>query len=121
MKQQYKFEKLEVWNLSLELGDLVYEIDKHLPSSEIYNLSSQIKRASTSISLNIAEGSTNTTNKEFSNFLRIASRSYLEVYACYIIIKRRKYLKENNPICDKFETLGVKLFAKIQALIKAIK
>jgi four helix bundle protein len=90
MKHQYKFEKLEVWNLSLELGDLVYEIDKCLPPSEINNLSSQIKRASTSVSLNIAEGSTNASNAEFAKFLRIASRSYLEVYACYIIIKRRK-------------------------------
>ena len=92
MVQEYKFEKLEVWQLSLELSDFVYEIASFLPSDELYNLSSQIKRAGTSVSLNIAEGSTNSSSAEFARFLRIAIRSYIEVYACYIIIKRRKYL-----------------------------
>ena len=120
MGQEYKFEKLEVWQLSLELSDYVYEIGKFLPPSEMYNLSSQIRRAGTSVSLNIAEGSTNASSAEFARFLRIAIRSYIEVYACYLIIKRREYLKPEDPICEKFEELGAKLFAKLQALIKSI-
>lgn len=110
MAQKYK----------LEIGDLIYEIDKRLPPTEMYNLSSQIKRAATSISLNIAEGSTNSSSKEFVKYLRIAVRSYLEVYACYILIKRRKYIEENDDLCLRIEGLGSKLFAKLQALIKAI-
>lgn len=121
MQQEYKFEKLEVWQLSLELSDLVYEIDRKLPSSEQFNLSSQIRRAVTSVSLNIAEGSTNVSSIEFAKFLRIAIRSYIEVYACYVLIKRRNYLEAKDPVCPKFEELGMKLFAKLQALLKSIK
>ncbi len=54
----YKFEKLEVWRLALEYVDLIYAIAEQLPQSEVYNLRSQITRAATSITLNIAEGST---------------------------------------------------------------
>ena len=50
----YKFEKLEVWRLALEYLNLVYGIAEKLPPIEEYNLKSQIVRAATSISLNIA-------------------------------------------------------------------
>ena len=120
MKQEYKFEKLEVWQLSIELFDLVYEIEKYLPKSEQYNLSSQFRRSATSISLNIAEGSTTATNAEFKRYLTIALHSYIETYACYLLIVRRKYLDQHQSECVKFEEIGVKLFAKIQAFIKAL-
>lgn len=54
----FKFEQLEVWELTLEYIDTIYEIAEQLPRSEEYNLKSQIKRAVTSVALNIAEGST---------------------------------------------------------------
>jgi four helix bundle protein len=120
MGQQYKFEKLEVWQLATELFDLVYEIDKHLPASEKFNLSDQIRRASVSVSLNIAEGSTTASNAEFIRFLRIAVRSYIEVYGCYLLILKRNYIQKDNPVCPKLEELGAKLFAKLQALIKSL-
>jgi four helix bundle protein len=60
----YKFEQLEVWQLSLEYIDLIYQLSEKLPRSEEYNLKSQIIRAATSISLNIAEGSTGQTDAE---------------------------------------------------------
>ena len=53
----YKFEQLDVWKLSLDYIDLVYELAEQLPRHEDYNLKSQITRAATSIALNIAEGS----------------------------------------------------------------
>jgi len=120
MGQQYKFEKLEVWQLAGELFDLVYEIDKSLPKSEQFNLSNQIRRASTSISLNIAEGSTTASNAEFTRFLKIAIRSYVEVYGCYLLMVRRQYISRENSICIKFEEIGAKLFAKLQALVKSL-
>jgi four helix bundle protein len=54
----FKFEQLEVWSLALDYIDLMYEIAGCLPRSEEFNLKSQITRAATSVSLNIAEGST---------------------------------------------------------------
>lgn len=120
MKQQYKFENLEVWQFAGDLLDLVYEIDKHLPKSEQFNLSVQMRRASVSISLNIAEGSTSASNAEFIRFLKIAIRSYIEVYGCYLLIIRRKYIGREDQVCVKFEETGAKLFAKLQALVKSL-
>lgn len=51
----YKFEQLTVWNLALELSDYIYQIANSLPEVEKFNLNSQICRASTSMSLSIAE------------------------------------------------------------------
>ena len=65
----FKFEQLEVWQLALEYLDLVYQIAGQLPRSEEYNLKSQIVRAATSITLNIAEGSTSQTDAEQGRFL----------------------------------------------------
>ncbi len=121
MKQQYKFEKLQVWQLSLVLSDLVYEIDKFLPKSEVFNLSSQMRRAATSVSLNIAEGSTSASNPEFKRYLGIALRSYIEVYACYLLSVRRGYVNQELLLSISFEETGAELFAKIQGLIKSLK
>lgn len=60
----YKFEKLEVWKLAMKFNSLCYNIAEELPDSEKYNLSSQLRRTSTSIALNIAEGSTGQSNAE---------------------------------------------------------
>ena len=78
----YKFEQLEVWKLSLEYTDLIYELAGKLPKSEEYNLKSQIVRAATSISLNIAEGSTGQSDAEQARFLGMAIRSLIEIVAC---------------------------------------
>jgi len=54
----FKFEKLEVWQLAIDLINKVYNLIEDMPASEKFNLSYQLRRAVTSISLNIAEGST---------------------------------------------------------------
>jgi hypothetical protein len=56
--EKYKFQKLQVYQLALEYADAVHGMSERLPQKERFNLSSQIERASTSIVLNIAEGST---------------------------------------------------------------
>jgi four helix bundle protein len=84
----YKFEKLEVYKLALDYIDLRYDAADKLPPSERYNLISQIKRAATSIALNIAEGSTGQSDPEQGRFLSMAIRSLLETVACQHIIRR---------------------------------
>jgi len=92
----YKFEKLEVWQLSIEYSDMIYEISTKLPEIERFNLTSQIIRATTSISLNIAEGSTGQTDPEQNRFLGIALRSLIETVACMKLIQHRKYISIEN-------------------------
>ena len=88
----FKFETLQIWNKSLDLSILVQEIASSFPHYEIYNLSSQIRRAADSVVLNIAEGSTGQSNPEFTRFLRYALRSAVEVVACLFIAKKKAYI-----------------------------
>jgi four helix bundle protein len=115
----FKFEKLEVWQLSLEYSDLIYAIAKALPSSEDFNLKSQITRAATSISLNIAEGSTSQTDPEQARFLGMALRSLVETIACLHLINRRNYLKDNGPLQEAYK-FSQTLFAKLQTMRKSL-
>jgi four helix bundle protein len=52
----YNFEKLDIWKISMELAVRVYKITEEFPSSEKYGIINQLRRASSSISANIAEG-----------------------------------------------------------------
>jgi four helix bundle protein len=86
-----KFEDLRVWQDAVELSGLINELTKTFPKDEIFVLTAQIKRATDSISLNIAEGSTGQSNAEFKRFLGIAIRSGIEVVGCLHLAKRRPY------------------------------
>lgn len=89
----FKFEKLEVWQLSLQYIEIIYNIAQKLPPDEKFNLNSQIRRAATSISLNIAEGSTGQSDAEQNRFLGLSLRSLIETVACLRIIEQRKLLQ----------------------------
>jgi four helix bundle protein len=115
----FKFEKLEVWQLSLEYVDLIYEVADLLPGKEEYNLKPQMRRSVTSISLNIAEGSTSQTDLEFARFVGIAIRSCIEVIGCLHLAKRRGYI--DKKVFDRAYEFGEKMFAKLQALRKKLK
>ncbi|MCC5905948.1 MAG: four helix bundle protein [Balneolaceae bacterium] len=111
---KYKFEDLKVWQLSLDLGDCVYELSEDLPEIERFNLKSQIIRAITSVSLNIAEGSTSQSDAQQSKFIGYAIRSLIEVIACIRIIERRNYLHDSQ-VKNKTEVFCHNLFIKLQA------
>jgi four helix bundle protein len=114
----FKFESLRIWHLSLEFADDVDLLAQTFPKHEMYSLSSQIRRAANSVSLNIVEDSTGLTNAEFKRFLVIANRSALEVVGCLYLAKRRTYISDEkfNELYSKIETL-VKM---IQALINSL-
>ena len=110
----YKFERLEVWRMAVEYTDMIYALAEQLPRSEEYNLRSQIVRASTSIALNIAEGSTSQSDAEQARFLGLAIRSLVETVACQHIVSRRRYLEDPEPLRKAYR-FSEKLFAKLQA------
>ena len=116
---EYKFQSLVVYQLSLDYLDQVYEILELLPNNERYNLCSQIARAATSITLNIAEGSTGQSNKEQARFLGIAIRSYIETVACLDLIERRGYLPIND--LGRIRRSRRTLFYKITKFQKGLK
>ena len=115
----YKFEQLDVWKLSLEYIDTIYDLAEKLPKSEEYNLKSQIIRAATSISLNIAEGSTGQSDAEQARFLGMAIRSLIETVACQHIIRRRGYLQE-EILLEKAYEASQSLARKLQTFRKSL-
>lgn len=115
----YKFEQLEVWKLSLDYIDLVYEVAQKLPRTEDYNLKSQVTRAATSVALNIAEGSQGQSNAEQARFLGMAIRSLIETVACQQIIQRRGYLQDEALLRKMYD--GSQLLAKkLQSFRKSL-
>jgi four helix bundle protein len=116
---EYKFQKLDVYRLGLEFVDSIYSLAKKLPASERFNLRSQIERASTSIVLNVAEGSTGQSDMEQGRFLGMALRSYLETVACIDLIEQRNYL--TREATTSIREQGHRLFVKLQAFRKALK
>ena len=115
----YKFEKLEVWRLSLDYIDAIYMIADQLPRKEDFNLKSQIRRAATSVALNIAEGSTGQTDAEQARFLGMAIRSLIETVACQHLIRRRKYLSNTAPLTEAYHQSEI-LVKKLQAMRKTL-
>lgn len=108
----FKFESLRVWHQPVQLTDDIEQLAQTFPGHEMYSLTSQIRRAANSVSLNIVEGSTSLINAEFKRFLLIANRSALEVVGCLYLAKRRTYLSD-----EKFDSL----YKKIETLIKMIQ
>ena len=90
----YGFEKLIVWQKSIELAKIIYSITSKFPRNETYGLSSQIQRAVVSISSNIAEGYVKYSPKEQIKFSEIAYGSLMEVLNQTIIAKELDYISE---------------------------
>ena len=92
----FRFENLKVFTNAAELSNKIDMIVEKFPKKEIYSLSSQVKRASDSVVLNIAEGSTGQSKPEFKRFPGIALRSAIEVVACLYLAFTRKYIDETE-------------------------
>lgn len=108
----FKFEKLEVWNKAIDLSFNVHELTRSFPREELYILTSQMKRAADSVSLNIAEGSTGQTNAEFSQFIGYALRSAVELVTCLYIGNRRKIINSEDH---------KKLYSEIESIVKMLQ
>ena len=91
----FNFERLQVYQKSLEFQDIAHKLITKFPYEERRSLADQLRRASLSISLNLAEGSGG-TKKEFVNFIRISRRSIKECVVCSSVATRRGYISEDE-------------------------
>ena len=115
----YKFEQLDVWQRALAYSDQIHEIADQLPKYERYNLRDQVTRAANSIALNIAEGSTGSSDAEQGRFLQVAIRSLLESVACLHLVKRRGYVDDLETLRTAYRESET-LFAPLQAFRSSI-
>lgn len=81
------YKDLKVWQRSIELVKEVYKISSELPKSELYGLTSQMRRAAVSIPSNIAEGYKRRNLGEYIQFLSIADASAAELETQLILTK----------------------------------
>jgi len=93
---QNSYKNLIVWQKSVELAVEVYELTDRFPKSEIFGLTSQMRRAAVSIPSNIAEGRRRLTQKEFIHFLTISYGSGAELETQLEISKKLSFSKNLN-------------------------
>jgi four helix bundle protein len=98
----FKFENLIIWQKAMDYGETIFELSSHFPKGEIYNLTSQKRRAADSIALNISEGSIGQSDPEFKRFIGIAIRSLAEVVTCLHKASRRKYI-DNKEFTENYD------------------
>ena len=111
-----RFEDLEAWNTAIDLAASIYTLTANYPKSEIYAMTSQMRRAAYSVSANIAD---RFNPKEKIQFYRIASGSLTELKSFCYLSTRLKYISEEDlpPILEHIDTVH-KL---TNALIRSIK
>ena len=116
------FRDLRVWQLSMELVEIIYRLTQNFPKHEIYGLTSQIQRAAVSVPSNIAEGHTREHTKEFLHHLSIAQASLAELETQLEIAARLNYLEtsELGPVRERVASLGKQQYALRNALLNKI-
>lgn len=116
---QFYFEKLDVWKNARVLVKDIYVTTSKFPKEEIFGITSQIRRATMSISANIAEGMSRNTNKDKARFLNLAYSSAMEVINFLILSLDLEYLNEKDYI--ELRELLEKITNQLQALSRKIK
>jgi four helix bundle protein len=103
----------------MDLVERIYSFTKDFPKSEMFGLTSQMRRAAVSIPSNIAEGNGRQHSKEYVNFLYTSLGSLLELMTQIELAKRLEYITEeqNCFLAGKCTTINKML----RSLVKAIK
>ena len=117
-KMGFKFENLEIWKEAVELSAKVYQVTAGFPKEEIFGLTNQLRRAAVSVALNIAEGSTGRTDKDFRLYLLRSIGSVHELVTGFYIALEQKYMEKEvfDAIYGSYDILG----RRISSLIKTI-
>lgn len=99
---------------------MIYELTKNFPQSELYGLTSQIRRSAVSIPSNVAEGSQRESNKDFDYFLRVAKGSSAELETQLLIAERLHYIDNEKLFIDALDLL-IEIRKMLTGLRSALK
>lgn len=86
------YQSLKIWQKAVEIVKRIYQVSEHLPKTEQFGITMQMKRSSVSIVSNVAEGASRKSPVDFRRFLEIALGSAFELEAQVIICKELKFL-----------------------------
>jgi four helix bundle protein len=96
MSELRAYKRLDAWQQAMNLVEHCYHATTSFPSSELYGLTSQLRRAAVSIPANIAEGSCRRKTKAYANHAAIALGSHGELETCIELAHRLGYLKAKD-------------------------
>ena len=113
------FRTLRVWEKSHRLTLDIYASSKTFPRDEMYGLTSQMRRASASVGMNIAEGCCRKGNVELGRFLQIAMGSASELEYQLLLAHDLDYLQ--NPEYEKLTTQAVEVKRMLSSLMQKVK
>ncbi len=107
-----------VWQKSMDLVEVIYKLTSVFPRTEIFGLTSQMKRSSISIPSNIAEGRTRSSRKEYCRFLIIAYGSGAELESQIEIAKRLSF--SNNFDYSEVDRLLLEVMKMLNKAISTL-
>jgi four helix bundle protein len=110
---------LQVWKKAHALTIEIYRLTKKFPPEEKFALTSQLQRAACSIALNIVEGHSRKTSKEFLQFLNIARGSLEELRYLLLLSCDIGYIEQSEM--DAMESSAGEICLMLDALIKSIR
>lgn len=116
----HKFRELIVWQRAMGFVTNVYTFTRVFPQHEQFGLSSQLRRAATSIPLNIAEGAGSDSPNEFKRFLDIALKSTYEMMTALELSVRLNYTTHDqaNPLLDEADEIAAMIVGLAKNLQK---
>ena len=108
-----RFEDIQAWQKAREANKLIFKLSGTEKFTRDYTLKDQIRRASSSIMANIAEGFGRHSDKEFAHFLNIAHASAFEVQSHLYIALDLEYVEEDvfRDIYDRMSEIARMLYA----------
>lgn len=92
----YRYQDLIAWQKARTFACEVYRVTEHFPKTEMYGLTSQLRRAAVSVASNIAEGQGRLTKGEFGHFVGQARGSLLEAETQLSIAVNLNFLNERE-------------------------
>ncbi|PRD41942.1 four helix bundle protein [Phyllobacterium phragmitis] len=112
------YRDLSVWKDSMDLAVDIYTLTRAFPRDEMFAMTSQMRRASTSIPANIAEGFGRAQRKVFIQFLRVAQGSLKELETHTVLSRRVGLLNEKqaDDLGLRYEKLGKMLVSLVRSL-----
>ena len=113
---EFNYEKMDVVKGAKKVIVCVYKVTNKFPDSEVYGLTSQLRRAVVSVLLNVAEGSSRQTKKDFKRFVRISIGSLVEVDAALKIAIDLEYITNSDYV--EIEPLIQEVYFKLIGLSK---
>lgn len=116
----FRFEKFDVWHKGVNFANKVYSATTGFAADERFGLTSQMRRASISISSNIAEGSSRSSNADFACFVEIAYGSLMETVSQAVIANKQRFLSDDgfHDIYKDAEEIGRMLSGLRATLLK---